>query len=189
MHSHPTKKTRPSKSKQSRGQRSGASSALSKKAPTLKVKCSAKKRALPVEQAENCGAFLNLLWERISQSELEGLNQHRHPAGRPTHVLPRWQLVVGVVFHYTLSLAGTLGQHLWILFSIDMAESSLSERRQALPFEVFEELLKRVLRPIEKIKNKGQAHYKCWRLVAIDGVGFSLPNNESIQQSSCRKGC
>src|SRR5213075_970170 len=27
-----------------------------------------------------------------------------------------------------------------------------------------------------------------WRLVAIDGVGFSLPNNESIQQSGCRKG-
>jgi hypothetical protein len=85
-------------------------------------------------------------------------------------------------------MAGTFGQHLWILFSINMAESSLSERRQALPFAVFQELLKRVLRPIEKMKNKGQAFYRQWRLVAIDGVGFSLPNNESVRRSGCRKG-
>lgn len=186
MHSHP-KKTRSSKNKQPRGQRSGGRSALSKKAPKVKAKRAAKKRALPVEQAEHCGEFLSLLWERISQSELEGLNQRNHPAGRPTQELPRWQLLVGILFHYTLSLAGTFGQHLGILFSIDMAESSLSERRQALPFEVFEELLKRVLRPIEKMKNKGQACYRRWRLVAIDGVGFSLPNNESIRRSR-RKG-
>jgi hypothetical protein len=115
------------------------------------------------------------------------VGQRSHPAGRPTHVLPRWQLVAGILFHYTLSLAGTLGQHLGILFSIDMAESSLSERRQALPFEFFEELLKRVLRPIAKMKNKGQAYYRQWRLVAIDGLSFSLPNNKSIQQR-LRKG-
>jgi hypothetical protein len=187
MQSHPNR-TRSSKDKPSRGQRSGARSALAKKAPSAKVKRAATTRALPVEQAEDCRGFLTLLWERINQSELEGLNQRNHPAGRPTYVLPRWQLVVGVLFRYTLNLAGTLGQHLWILFSIDMAESSLSERRQALPFEVFDELLKRVLRPIEKMKNKGQAYYRGWRLVAIDGVGFSLPNNESIQRSSCRKG-
>ena len=187
MQSHP-KKTRSSKNKQSRGQRSGGRTALPKKAPTVKVKRGAKPRALPVQQAEGCGEFLSLLWARISQSELEGLNQRSHPAGRPTHVLPRWQLVAGILFHYTLSLAGTLGQHLGILFSIDMAESSLSERRQALPFEIFEELLKRVLRPIAKMKNKGQAYYREWRLVAIDGLGFSLPNNKSIQQSGCRKG-
>jgi len=187
MQLHPNKK-RFSKNKSSRRQHSGARSTLLKKAPTIKVKRAATTRALSVEQAEDCGGFLSLLGERISQSELEGLNQRNHPAGRPTYVLPRWQLVVGVLFRYTLSLAGTLGQHLWILFSIDMAESSLSERRQALPFEVFDELLKRVLRPIEKMENKGQACYKGWRLVAIDGVGFSLPNTESIQQSSCRKG-
>src|SRR5882762_4844866 len=157
MHSHP-KETRSSQIKQSRGQHCGRSCSLPKKAPKVKAKRAAKKRALPLEQAEHCGEFLSLLWERISQSELEGLNQRNHPAGRPTHELSRWQLLVGVLFHYTLSLAGTLGQHLRILFSIDMAESSLSERRQALPFEVFEELLKRVLRPIEKMKNKGQAY-------------------------------
>src|SRR6185436_4689287 len=187
MQSHPNK-TRSSKNKQYREQRSRARSVLAKKAPTTKVKRAAKTCALPVEPVQDCGGFFTLLWERISQSELEGLNQRNHPAGRPTYVLARWQLVVAVLFRYTLSMAGTLGQNLWILFSINMAESSLSERRQALPFEVFEELLKRVLRPIEKMKNKGQACYRHWRLVAIDGVGFSLPNNKSIQQSNCRKG-
>jgi hypothetical protein len=131
--------------------------------------------------------FLSLLLARISRAELQGLNQRSHAAGRSAYRLARWQLVAGLLFHYTLRLAGTFGEHLEILFSINMAESSLSERRQALPLEVFEELLKRVLRPIEKMKNKGQACYGRWRLVAVDGVGFSLPNNESIQ-GSCRKG-
>src|SRR5688572_17108172 len=115
MQSHP-KETRSSNNKRARGQRSGGRSALPKKAPTVKVKRGAKTRALPVQQAEGCGEFLSLLWDRISQSELEGLNQRSHPAGRPTHVLGRWQLVAGILFHYTLSLAGTLGQHLGILF-------------------------------------------------------------------------
>src|SRR6187455_2638960 len=101
MQSHP-KKTRSSKNKQLCGQRSGGGTALSKKARTLKVKRGAKTRALPVQQAESCGEFLSLLWARISQSELEGLNQRSHPAGRPTHVLARWQLVAGILFHYTL---------------------------------------------------------------------------------------
>jgi len=187
MHSH-LNKTTSSRNQQSREQGAGLRSVLPKKGAAVKVKRAAKARALPVEQAKDCGGFFTLLWERISQSELEGLNQRNHPAGRPTHVLARWQLVVAVLFHYTMSTAGTLGQNLWILFSINMAESSLSERRQALPLEIFEEVLKRVLRPIEKMKNKGQAYYRHWRLAAIDGVGFSLPNNESIRRSNCRKG-
>ena len=116
MQWHP-KKPKSLKNKQPRGQGSGDRCALWKKAPTVKAKRAAKKRALPVEQAKHCGEFLSLLKERISQSELEGLNQRNHPAGRPAHELARWQLLVGILFHYTLSLAGTFGQHLGILFS------------------------------------------------------------------------
>lgn len=144
-------------------------------------------RANPAQVLDDGGGFLSLLLARISQSELEGLNQRGHPAGRPTHRLARWQLLIGILFHYTLSLAGTLGEHMAILFEITMAESTLSGRRQALPFEVFQQLLQRVLRPIEKMPCQEQACYRRWRLTAIDGVGFSLPNNQSIK-GSCRKG-
>jgi hypothetical protein len=131
------------------------------------------------------GGFLDLLLERIGWKELEQFNHRKHGAGRPTHHLSRGQLLVALIFHYTVSWAGTLGEHLFSLLQIDMAESSLSERRQALPFEVFKELLGRVLRPIAQ--PSPQAHFGLWRLMAIDGVSFSLANTPSVAKQ-CKKG-
>jgi len=65
-----------------------------------------------------------------------------------------------------------------------MSESNLSERRQAVPFTVFEELLRRVLRPLSQVSQS--AFYRDLRLVAIDGVSFSLPNTEQVNRK-CRK--
>lgn len=131
--------------------------------------------------------FVSLLLERMSVEQLDGLKQRSHPAGRRAYRLQRWQLLVGILFHYSLRSAGTLGEHVGRLFNIQMAESSLSQRRQAVPFEVFRELLQRMLRPIEKMEKQEQACYRGLRLVALDGTRFSLPNNASVENSS-RKG-
>lgn len=131
------------------------------------------------------GGFLSLLLERIGWDGLNGLNQRKHGAGRPTQVLSRGQLLATVLFHYTVGWAGSLGEHLFCLLGIQMAESSLSERRQALPFEVFAELLRRVLRPLAGAG--ASACFGRWRLVAIDGVSFSLANTEAVQ-AKCKKG-
>ena len=133
----------------------------------------------------DCGGFLSLLLKRISWDELSGLNQRKHGAGRPTHVLNRGQLLAGLVFHYTVSWAGSFAEHLFCLLGIQMAESTLSERRQALPFEVFAQLLRRVLVPVAQAGP--QAFFGRWRLAAIDGVTFSLANTESVKQK-CKKG-
>jgi hypothetical protein len=93
--------------------------------------------------------------------------------------------LAALVFHYTVSWAGTFTEHLFCLLSIPMAESTLSERRQALPFEVFAQLLRRVLRPI--VGAPAQSSHRAWRLVAIDGVTFSLPNTTRVKQQ-CKKG-
>lgn len=132
--------------------------------------------------------FVRLLLERItleSLQELDGIR--RHPAGRKAAKLTRTQLLIGLVFHFTLHLSGTLGEHLFLLTGIRMAQSSLSERRGALPFEVFKELLKRVLRPLRQGTEARQGYYKGLHLVAIDGVNFSLPNTPDVQ-ARCRKG-
>lgn len=123
----------------------------------------------------------------MSPCELEGLNQRKHAAGRPTRHLSRGRLLSAILFHYTISLSGTFGSHLAILFGTKMAESSLSERRQALPLEVFQELLRRMLRPIQKMRDPEQACYRDWKLVAVDGISFSLPNTESVKRKM-RKG-
>jgi hypothetical protein len=131
------------------------------------------------------GGFLSLVLQRLGWEELNALNQRKHGAGSPTRVLTRGQLLVAVVFHCTVGWAGSLAEHLFCLFGIQMAESSLSERRQALPFEVFKELLRRMLRPIGGADPQG--FFGRWRLVAIDGVGFSLANTEQVK-AKCKKG-
>lgn len=134
--------------------------------------------------AQDSGGFLSLLLERIGWDQLNGLNQRKHGAGRPTHVLERGQLLAALVFHYTVSWTGSLAEHLFCLLGIQMAESTLSERRQALPFEVFAQLLRRVLVPIAQAGP--QAFFGRWRLAAIDGVTFSLANTESVKKQ-CKK--
>ena len=141
--------------------------------------------ASPTAPPTDGGGFLSLLLERLCWDELNGLNQRKHGAGRPTKVLSRGQLLAALVFHYTVSWAGSFAEHLFCLLGIPMAESTVSERRQALPFVVFAELLKRVLRPIAGAGP--QACFGPWRLVAIDGVSFSLANTETVKRR-CKKG-
>jgi len=133
------------------------------------------------------GGFMTLLRQRIDWSDLNELDQRKHGAGRPAHILSRGQLLAALLFHYTVTWAGSFGEHLFCLFGIHMSESTLSERRQVLPFEVFQELLRRVLRPIVDCAHSRQAFYRHWRLVAVDGVCFSLANTPQIKKSS-RKG-
>jgi DDE family transposase len=154
-----------------------------------------KRRVKPVVSRGNCitpnlapsdhADFLSLFLQRINWQELGALNQRKHGAGRPTYRLTRAELLVALVFHYTVSCAGTFSEHLFCCFGVQMAESTLSERRQALPFEVFAELLRRVLRPIAEAGSA--AFFRQWRLVALDGVNFSLPNTPQVKRR-CRKG-
>jgi hypothetical protein len=117
--------------------------------------------------------------------ELEGLQARKHKAGRPAHELSRSQLLAAILFHYTVTWAGTLSEHLFWLMGIQMDDGTLSERRQALPFIVFDELLRRLLCPLNSASAQG--FYRGWRLVAIDGVGFSMANTEQVNRQ-CRKG-
>jgi hypothetical protein len=128
---------------------------------------------------------MTLLLQRMGWKELNGLQQRKGQAGRPVHKLSRGQLLAAILFHYTVTWAGSFAEHLFWLLGIQMAEGTLSERRQALPFEVFEELLRRLLRPL--VSASAQAFYGPWRLVAIDGVRFSLPNTKQVNRE-CKKG-
>src|SRR5581483_6885474 len=134
---------------------------------------------------QDCGGFVSLLLKRIGWKDLEGLQARKHKAGRPAHDLSRGQLLVAIVFHYSVTWTGTLAEHLFLLMGLQMSDGTLSERRQALPLVVFDELLRRVLCPLNL--PSAQAFYRGWRLVAIDGVSFSLSNTEAVNRQ-CRKG-
>ena len=183
MQKHPSKERQPASRKSSSQERSRKNLHRPVKRTRPRSRAGAKARQDPAHT--DSGGFLSLMLQRIGWGELNGLNQRKHGAGRPAHVLSRGELLVALVFHYTVSWAGSFGEHLFCLLGIQMAESSLSERRQALPLEVFRELLRRVLRPIAGAEPQG--FFGRWRLVAIDGVTFSLANTEPVK-AQCKKG-
>jgi Transposase DDE domain len=174
MHQHPNRRTQ-SSTKPSHPTKERARQRASKpKQPS----------SPPEDLKHDGGGFLTLLLNRINWADLNGLQQRKHGAGRPAKVLSRGQLLAAILFHYTVTWAGTLGEHLFWLLGIPMSESNLSERRQALPFVVFEELFQRVLRPLSQVS--AEAFYRGLRLVAIDGIRFSMPNTPQVK-AGCKK--
>jgi hypothetical protein len=95
--------------------------------------------------------------------------------------VPLAKVLPALVFH-VMNAAGTLANHFTQLFADDsLADSSLSERRTRLPWEVFAELMRLGLRPLAQAATHAEAFWRGWRLVALDGTQFSLTNTPQIK--------
>ena len=98
--------------------------------------------------------------------------------GRKPRV-PINQLLPTLTFH-VMQDAGTLADHLFQLFRQPLADSSWSDRRLRLPWEIFADLMRRALRPRATVGHHREAFWRGWRLVALDGTQFSLINTPQI---------
>jgi len=98
--------------------------------------------------------------------------------GRKPRV-PVTQLLPALTFH-VMQDAGTLADHLFQLFREPLADSSWSDRRLRLPWEIFADLMRRALRPRATVAQHPGAFWRQWRLVALDGTQFSLINTPQI---------
>lgn len=112
-------------------------------------------------------------------AEPPGLPKRRgcRPRVPLAHVLP------ALVFH-VMNAAGTLAEHFAQLFADGLCESSLSERRIRLPWEVFTELLRLGLRPLAQTSTDPDAFWRGWRLVALDGTQFSVTNTPQVKATA-----
>ena len=63
--------------------------------------------------------------------------------------MSRADLLMSLVHHF-LSGPGTLAEHVGVLLGLSRAESTLAERRIALPWALFTGLLQAGLRPLAK---------------------------------------
>jgi hypothetical protein len=97
--------------------------------------------------------------------------------GRTPRV-PLTDLVPALTFH-VMQGAGTLADHFFELFGESLADSSWSDRRTRLPWEIFADLLRRALRPRATRRHR-EAFWRGWRLVALDGTQFSLTNTPQV---------
>jgi hypothetical protein len=110
--------------------------------------------------------------------------------GRTPRV-PVDQLLPTLTYH-VMQEAGTLADHLFQLFRQPLADSSWSDRRLRLPWEIFAELMRRALRPRATARQHREAFWRGWRVVALDGTQFSLINTPQItatlQKARTRRG-
>jgi Transposase DDE domain len=99
---------------------------------------------------------------------------------------PRWvrstELIDGMVFH-VLQGAGTLAQHVKRLTNKAITDGALSQRRMALPWAIFEEIMGVALRPKANPKQHPEAFYKGLRLCGADGSRASVANTPQAKES------
>jgi hypothetical protein len=104
--------------------------------------------------------------------------------GRKPRV-PLTQVLSALTFH-VMKGPGTLGEHFGELFQTPLADSSLADRRARLPWEIFAELMHRMLRPRATTDGEPEAFWHGWRLLALDGTQFSLTNAPAIKRRATK---
>lgn len=126
--------------------------------------------------------FLSGFSKLISPAKLTRILRHHGPARRCPATVKAQCVVRALVFHL-LRGSGTVCENLWLLHGKKLSPSSMSERRQNLPWKVFETIMEEALAPIAQEKKHPEAFYRGWRLVAIDGTQFSVTNTPQILSS------
>jgi len=121
--------------------------------------------------------FLRAWRELVGTAAVPTIPRRR---GRRPRV-PLADLLPALTYHVVQG-TGTLAEHFLQLFGTTLADSSWSDRRQRLPWEIFTELMQRVLRP-RATRTQAGAFWRDWRLVALDGTQFSLTNTAQVRAS------
>lgn len=122
---------------------------------------------------------LEALERRAPPGELERLIFFRtDERGRKGKANP-WEVMSSIILHPLLG-AGTLGEHFSMIHGEELAESSLSERRRNIPWDVFRGVMRWLLKPLGDPKRHPESFYRGLRLIGLDGTGFSLRNTRSI---------
>ena len=133
-----------------------------------------KRRATGAATASKRSGFF-AAWEKlVGGGGVPPLPRRR---GRKPRV-PLTDLLPALTFH-VMQGPGTLAQHFFELFGDTLADSSWSDRRARVPWEVFADLMRRALRPLATGRH-AEAFWRGWRLVALDGTQFSLTNTPQV---------
>lgn len=133
-------------------------------------------RGAPRARSKTPCGFLDAWAQLVGPKPLPTLPRRR---GRKPRI-PLTQLLPALTFH-VMQGVGTLGEHFVEVFGQPLADSSFSDRRTRLPWQVFADLMQRVLRPRATRRGHPDAFWRGWRLLALDGTQFSLTNTPQVQ--------
>ena len=93
--------------------------------------------------------------------------------------IPWTTLLPALIFH-VMQETGSLAEHVFELTGQSLADSSWADRRQRLPWEVFDNLLRRLLRALAMPAAPADVFWREWRLAALDGTPFSLTKTPQV---------
>lgn len=128
-----------------------------------------------VDASPRPAGFLTAWAHLLSGSDVPSVPLRR---GRKPRV-PLTQVLSALTFH-VMKGPGTLGEHFTELFGAPMADSSLADRRARLPWEIFDDLMRRMLRPRATRTREPEAFWHGWRVTALDGTQWSLTNTPQV---------
>lgn len=113
----------------------------------------------------------------------------RRRGRKPRVGLPN--LLAALVFH-VMNATGTLSEHFAMLFEDALKDSACCDRRARLPWQIFAELMQRVLRPLARQRRHPEAFWRGWLLTALDGTQHSITNtpqnNAELPKAKTRRG-
>lgn len=141
------------------------------------------KRALrrPRPPASDAGGGFLTAWADLVPNWMPEVPRRR---GRKPRV-PLDQILQALTFHVAEG-AGTLAEHFFELFQQPLADSSWSDRRRRLPWDVFADLMRRALRPIATRRQHPDAFWRGWRLLALDGTQYSVMNTPQVTATTTK---
>ncbi len=125
--------------------------------------------------------FRGVIEQMIPRSTLEALCREHAPVPRtPSKVEPA-ELIGALVYHQ-MQPAGTLAQHGAELHGVKMSDSAYAQRRQGLPWELFEAVMAAALHPLADAQRQPECFFAGWRVVGIDGTEWSVTNTPAITE-------
>lgn len=123
--------------------------------------------------------FKGALRQMLPGRKLAAICARHAPLARTAPQLSAAQVVESLVYHQ-LQAAGPLGQHAAELHGVKLSESAHAQRRQGLPFALFEEVLTAALQPLAEATRQPECFFHGWRVVGIDGTEWSVTNTPAI---------
>ena len=82
--------------------------------------------------------------------------------------------------YHELARCGTFAANVKTVTRISLSDSSLSQRASSIGWQIIDEILHTVLRPLADTNRHPTAFYGGYRLLAFDGTRFNLRNTPAI---------
>ncbi|NJL73224.1 MAG: IS4 family transposase [Candidatus Competibacteraceae bacterium] len=137
-------------------------------------------------EREFSGVFDNM----ISKEQLGALCREHEPVARRERKRTTEEVVADLVYHQ-LHEDGTLAEHGARLGGNTISDGAYTQRRQLLPEQLFEEVMRVALQPLAKVQEHADGFYQGWRLVGVDGTEASVTNtpaNKILSKANTRRG-